>query len=404
MAKKQTNDISTSDHNLMKIGTKDLKKHLMGTIDINGAAIVVGRRGSGKTEICHQAIRDINLRDKEKKVKVEENGKEVTRVLPQLRTVYLNLSLLERVDLGGYPNVMGAGSQDYISFIMPDFYKAMCEGDQPVVAILDEVDKADPSLWAPLLEFVQFRSINGKVLKNLKAIFMTGNLLAEGGQKPSPPLLDRAEKYLVEPDYTEWLHWSGTEGRIHPSITAFINDNPKYLFGGIDLEDKYSDTSPRSWTIASRILTAGDALGWDTQLLSDKVAGCVGKQAAVHYDVYFKHFHKLSPIVAKVFEGKEKEAITAIVNQDPHARIVATMMVASKYAMLLDKALENGGKKGPPVTKSVGNFLSAMPPEIALVCIRSNLSITKLMAAGIDESPEWKRMIDDLVKMITGRN
>ena len=388
MAKKQDTNIAVSDHNLMKIGTKDLKRHLMATIDIGGSSIIIGRRGSGKTEICHQAIRDVN--------KNKKNAKPP-------KTVYLNLALLERVDLGGYPNVMGSGSSEYINFILPSFYRDMCETDEPVVAILDEVDKADPSLWAPLLEFVQFRSINGHKLKNLQSIFMTGNLLAEGGQKPSAPLLDRAEKYLVEPDYNEWLNWSGSEGRIHPSITAFINDNPKYLFGGVDLEDKYSDTSPRSWTIASRILTKGDELGWDTQLLSDKVAGCVGKQAALHYDVYFKHFHALSPIVAKVFEGKEKEAIADVAKKDPHAKIVSSMMVASKFAAILDKELEKSSKKHPAVTKSVGNFLSSMQEEVALVAIRSNLQMTKLIQMGIDVTPEWKDKIESIIHMITGR-
>ncbi len=168
----QQQNMATSDFNMEKLNTKDLSEHVAASIKMGGNLAVFGRRGTGKTEISKQEIRKADLQE-----------------------VYINLSVMERVDLGGYPNVMaGAQQKKFVDFLMPQFYQAMIEGKKGVVALLDEVDKADPSLWAPLLEFTQFRSINGTPLPKLQAIIMTGNLISEGGARPSLPLLDRAEK------------------------------------------------------------------------------------------------------------------------------------------------------------------------------------------------------------------
>jgi hypothetical protein len=269
----QPPQLSSSDFNLEKLNTKDLSEHVASTIQIGGNIAVFGRRGTGKTEISKQEIKKANSHE-----------------------VYINLSVLERVDLGGYPDIMGRNAaisearRKFVDFLLPQFYEPMLEGKQSVVALLDEVDKADPSLWAPLLEFTQFRSINGRKLPNLGAVIMTGNLISEGGARPSLPLLDRAEKYLVEADATSWLEWAGKSGHIHSSITAYVYDHPKDLFGAVDPEDRYADPSPRGWARASEILHKGEEKGWSPTLLNKKVCGCVGKDAGIRYSNYYEHY------------------------------------------------------------------------------------------------------------------
>src|SRR5208282_4961589 len=118
------------------------------------------RRGSGKTIIG--------------KTSIKESG---------CKEIYMNLSTMERPDMGGYPNFFAA-KQDrhFVDFLLPYWYQDLIEGDTPCVALLDEVDKAEAALWAPLLEFTQFHTINGNKLPNLRAVIMTGNLQSEGGQ------------------------------------------------------------------------------------------------------------------------------------------------------------------------------------------------------------------------------
>lgn len=365
--------MTSSDFNLEKLSTKDLGEHVGATINVGGNIAIFGRRGTGKTEISKQEIRKAD--------KVE---------------VYINLSVMERVDLGGYPNIM-AGSQQkkFVDFLLPSFYELMIEGDREVVALLDEVDKADPSLWAPLLEFTQFRSINGRRLKNLSAVVMTGNLISEGGSRPSMPLLDRAEKYLVEADASAWLDWAGKCGKIHPSITSYLTDHPNDLFGAVDPEDRYSDPSPRGWTRASEILHKGEALNWNSTVLNKKVSGCIGKDAGIKYSNYYEHYQQLLPMVENIFKGKD---VSSKYNAlEPTKKLVACMITCARLATQLDQLKNNEHLDS---ISYVGKFLQKVSHENALVAIRSQIQMSRLIQFGIDDQPEWAKVIADVSKSL----
>lgn len=373
MAKKDTTSQVMSDFNMEKLTTKDLAKHCEATIHLGGNLAVFGRRGSGKTEIAKQEIKKAGAKE-----------------------VYVNLSVLERVDMGGYPNIMAAQQQKkFVDFLLPTFYEFMIEGKEPVVALLDEVDKADPSLWAPLLEFTQFHSINGRKLPNLAAVIMTGNLISEGGNRPSPPLLDRAEKYLVEADVQSWMEWAGKMGRIHPSITAYINDNPKDLFGAIEPEDRYADPSPRGWDRASQILRKGEEKGWDSALLNKKVTGCVGKDAGIKYSNYYEHYQQLLPMVEEIFKGKDISKQYKPL--DPGKKLVATMITCARLANQMD---DSKGSEGPASIKHVGKFLQYVEHENVLVAVRSQIQIERLVKYNLDEHPNWKEILSKINKQV----
>lgn len=372
----QNQTMSTSDFNLEKLNTRDLSDHISASIQIGSNVAVFGRRGSGKTEISKQEIKKAGMHE-----------------------VYINLSVLERVDMGGYPNIMAASQkQKFVDFLLPQFYEPMLEGKKGVVALLDEVDKADPSLWAPLLEFTQFRSINGKVLPNLKAIIMTGNLISEGGARPSLPLLDRAEKYLVEADVTSWLEWAGKSGHIHPSITAYIQDHPKDLFGAVDPEDRYADPSPRGWARASEILYKGEARNWNSALLNRKVCGCIGKDAGIKYSNYYEHYQQLLPMIENVFEGKD---ITAKYNSlEPTKKLVACMITCARLATQLDNAKDG---KLPVTVKHVGNFLQNVSYETVLVAVRSQIQLDRIINFSLDEQPEWEPLLNKIKEQVLSK-
>jgi hypothetical protein len=369
----QQQTMSSSDFNLEKLNTKDLSEHVASSIQVGGNIAVFGRRGTGKTEISKQEIKKSGMRE-----------------------VYINLSVMERVDLGGYPNIMaGAMQKKFVDFLLPQFYEPMLEGNRQVVALLDEVDKADPSLWAPLLEFTQFRSINGRVLDNLQAVIMTGNLISEGGSRPSLPLLDRAEKYLVEADATSWLEWAGKSGNIHPSITAYITDHPKDLFGAVDPEDRYADPSPRGWFRASDLLYKGEDRGWNTGLLNKKVCGCVGKDAGIKYSNYYEHYQQLLPMIEDVYQGKDVTARYGVL--EPTKKLVACMITCARLATQLDQCNEN---EPPQSVKYVGKFLQKVAYEHVLVAVRSQIQIDRLVKFNLDEHPDWEMVLNKINKQV----
>src|SRR5579859_2848927 len=375
MAKKDNQQMATSDFNLEKLSTKELSEHVAASLKIGGNIMVFGRRGSCKTEIFKSEIKKSGMKE-----------------------IYTNLSVLERVDLGGYPDVMASQNRKkFVDFLLPSFYESMMEGNQEVVLLLDEVDKADPSLWAPLLEITQFRSINGRKLKNLHAIGMTGNLISEGGNRPSPPLLDRAEKYLVEADATSWLEWAGKSGNIHSSITAFIYDNVTELFGAVDPEDRYADPSPRGWARASDILFKGEESKWSFELLNKKVRGCIGKQAGIKYASYYEHYQNLLPMIEDIYRGVD---VSSRYNSlDPTKKLVSCMIVCSRLATQLDQVT---GKKLPVSAEYVGKFLQKVSHENALVAIRCQINLDRVVKFNLDDHPQWKPLLDKINESISG--
>jgi hypothetical protein len=373
MPTQQAQQMVTSDFNLQKLNTKELSEHVSTTIQLGGNLAMFGRRGTGKTEISKEQIKKLDFKE-----------------------VYINLSVMERVDLGGYPDVMAPSrNSDYVGFLLPRMYEEMIDGKQGVVALLDEVDKADPSLWAPLLEFTQFRSINGKKLPNLQAIIMTGNLISEGGQRPSLPLLDRTEKFLVEADASSWLDWAGKSGRIHPSIAAYVNDNRTDLFGKVDPEERYADPSPRGWDRASQILFQGEERGMNPYLLNKKVAGCVGKDAGIKYSNYYEHYMELLPMVDAIYNGKDVIGQYSVM--EPTKQVVACMIACSRLATQLD--LIEGGEL-PPSVRHMGRFLSKVSNENVLVAVRSQVQIDRLVKFSLDEHPEWANVLGKVNKEI----
>lgn len=373
MAQNQQQTMVTSDFNLQKLGTKGLSEHIAAAIQVESTIAVFGRRGTGKTEIAKYQIKKAGMHE-----------------------VYLNLSVLERVDMGGYPNIMGANLQrKFVDFLLPQFYEPMVDGKEGVVALLDEVDKADTSLWAPLLEFTQFHSINGRHLPQLKSIIMTGNLISEGGARPSLPLLDRSEKYLVEADATSWLEWAGKLGHIHPSITAYITDHPKDLFGNVDPDDRYADPSPRGWDRASQLLYKGESHGWSTTLLNSKVSGCVGKDAGLKYSNYYEHYQQLLPMIEDIYQGKDVSSRYAPL--EPTKKLVACMITCARLATQLD---QSEGNESHPSIRHVGRFLKHVSPENVLVAVRSQIQIDRIVKYNLDEHPDWEDILNKINKKV----
>lgn len=366
----------TSDYNLHKLSTKDLEGHLVRTIECGGNVFVCGRRGSGKSVLSRSSITAAGCDE-----------------------VYLNLSTLERPDIAGYPNFHAQGKK-YVEYLMPWFFEKLMEGDKKVVLMLDETDKAETSLLAPLLEITQFRSINGINLKNLQSCIMTGNLQNEGGSRPSLPLLDRAEKYLLEANPKDWLDWAGKTGKIHPSITAYISDNPGDIFGDVDPGDIYADPSPRGWESSSKVLMFGEKNQWPTDLMSAKVAGYVGKKIGVKYRAYFEHYQEILPVVEKIMKGEKTEKWDTF---EPSKKIVACMIACARSARLLDEAEEKGNKKGlPEQVITVGKFLSStVEPEMVLISIRSQIGIQRVIKHQMDEDKYWDKILEDISKRIS---
>jgi AAA domain (dynein-related subfamily) len=359
--------IAISDFNLEKLTTKQLERHIRTSVECGSNIAIFGRRGSGKTMIAKQIVKQLDLTE-----------------------VYMNLSVYERTDLAGYPDLLSPKEKRdrFVDYILPRIFEPMITGNQPIIALLDEVDKADPSLWAPLLEFTQFKSINGRSLPNLQSVIMTGNLIAEGGARPSLPLLDRAEKYLLEATPDAWLDWAASTNEIHASIRQYIVDHPNELFGPIDAQDNYADPSPRGWHNASKAISIGEEKNWSVDVLNEKVAGFVGKKAGLDYKIYYTNYKVLLPLVHAIYSGgdyyNDWNGLT------PTEKLYTTIIVCSRFASQLDAA-KNG--QLPPATRNVGRFIQHAGDENVLMGVRNSIQLSRVLQWNLDQIPEWNGVL-----------
>lgn len=360
---------------MQQINTKELSETLHATIEYGGNIFMCARRGTGKSFIGRRTIKDMGL-----------------------DMLYLNASTMERTDAMGFPKIFDAKDNDYIKFLLPYYYEElMKDNGSPVVVFFDEIDKMDQSVVAPLLEFTQFHTTNGRKMPNLKAVLMAGNLPNEGGQRPALPLLDRAEKYLIEASTTQWLDWAAKDGKIHPSITAYLSDHPDDLFGDTDPGDVYADPSPRGWHNYSNIVSFGEKNKWGHRILTNKASGCVGRKAGIKYAAYFDHYQVLLPIVEKVMRGEEIKGFNDL---EPGKRCVACMIVCSRLARLLDESAEKKKAKKdrelPKETETVAKFLRKVDPELALISIRAQIGLDRTVDLDLDQSPSFDAILKEL--------
>lgn len=366
--------MAVSDFNLERLDTKRLEKHVKASIEAGSNIAIFGRRGTGKTQISKQQIAASDHHE-----------------------VYMNLSVFERVDLGGYPDMLSPSEKKerFVNYILPRMYEPMIYGDKPVVALLDEVDKADQSLWAPLLEFTLEKSINGRKLPQLQTVIMTGNLISEGGARPSLPLLDRTEKYLVTASASSWLEWAATSNEIHPSIYQYINDHTTQLFGPVEADQNYADPSPRGWHLASKVLFIGERNGWNLNLLNEKVCGYVGKKAGLDYKIYYTNYKVLLPIIDMIFtDGNYQEDWKKLT---PTEKLYAATIVCSRFAGHLDA----GTPDNPPASiEMVGKFMQFCGHENVLASVRSQLKVTRIIRYDLDENPHWANILTKINRRV----
>lgn len=154
----------------------DEHKHFIKQYIQQGKNIMLaGKHGVGKTALINTACKELGL------------------------TVwYASAPLLDPdIDFGGIPVPnKKTGSLDF--FTKPELFKAE-------VLFLDELNRASPRTLNMLFEIVQFHSIHGKVLPNLKAVVTGINPPGAGAydvQTLDDALMDRFQAFLaVDPEY-----------------------------------------------------------------------------------------------------------------------------------------------------------------------------------------------------------
>jgi len=206
---------------------------------------------------------------------------------------------------------LSEGSQKSLKPYLNKVLANLPEG-KPIVFLFDEVDKAASETMQTLLEFLQFRSINGRKL-DIKACLLTGNLPDEhaASQQISHAITKRCKSYKLQLDFNQWREWAYGHA-VHDLVVGFLTANPDFLHKTPPDGDPtaYALPSPRTWTDVSDSLWAlekdnqfqklnGEELAGLQKLL---IAGSVGDTAAIKFVNWFKYYRKMDPVVEALLE------------------------------------------------------------------------------------------------------
>lgn len=268
--------------------------------------ILLGRRGTGKTAIAMQAALECGF-----------------------KIIYINLSVLERPDLAGYPDLHS--DQDVITFKSPFFLPKLKKNEKPNSIILfDEVDKASPDVTAPLLEILQFKKINGQPI-NAAGCILTGNLIQEGAYSNliSSALLDRGAKFVLNFNFDRWLDWAKENG-VHDLILGFLRHKPELACGKIE-DTAFASPSPRGWTLASEALVKAKQLKMaDTDTAVSIIAGYVGYEAAIQFKIWYEYYRKYEGFVQQAIDDGEMHLEYASLNMTERIVFVISCCLYAK--------------------------------------------------------------------------
>lgn len=125
------------------------KARLEQYLKLNYNVLFSGRHGVGKTEVIKSVFDGAGLRWK-----------------------YFSASTLDPwVDFVGIPKVMDRGESPYLDLVRPKFI----QDDEIDAIFFDELNRAPDKVLNAVMELIQFKSINGYKLKNLKVIWAAIN-------------------------------------------------------------------------------------------------------------------------------------------------------------------------------------------------------------------------------------
>ena len=194
----------------------------------------------------------------------------------------LRLSLLDNVDLRGFPHMV----EGQMHFAPPVFLPRDMESSG--VLFLDEMNVAPPSVQASAYQLVLDRRIGEYRLPDGWAIIAAGNREADQGitYTMPAPLANRFTHIDFEVNLMDWRKHA-VKHKFRTEVVNFINFRPGLLY---DFDpDKRAFPTPRSWEFVSRIIDDEEEKDVERALIS----GSVGDGAAAEFAGFLKIYRNL---------------------------------------------------------------------------------------------------------------
>lgn len=210
-----------------------------------------------------------------------------TKMKLELRDV--RLSLMDPVDLKGFPTPAKAGTKNVMSWLPPDFLPIKGKG----VLFLDEMNSAPLSVQAAAYQLVLDRRIGNYELPPGWSVVAAGNRTTDRSVVHTMPaaLANRFVHLDYDVDTDDWLDWATAHG-VSFGTRGYIRYRPQNLVTNKIDAGMRAFPTPRSWYFADQVINSSVSSEVQLELLK----GTIGEGAAVEYLGYMRESTKLPPI------------------------------------------------------------------------------------------------------------
>ena len=249
---------------MKQLSIKKLSKYLnqLITHNIYSSLMLWGAPGIGKSSLVAQVAEDHNL-----------------------QLIDLRISQLAPTDLRGLPVV----NEDRSTWVPPEFLPREGKG----ILFLDEINMAPPAIQGIAQQLILDRKVGNYELPKDWFIWGAGNRkqdYASVFDMPAP-LANRFMHIEITAKFEEFIEYA-IKQKLDETIISFLKFRPNLLYK-ID-QNSPAWPSPRSWDIASKLLTAG--LDIDP---------AVGSACDAEYRSFVK-VYKTLPSIDPILSGKSK--------------------------------------------------------------------------------------------------
>jgi len=337
--------------------------------DARYPVMIRGKHGMGKSETVYQFAASVGLPVVERRASQMTEG-----------------------DLVGLPVIEG----NRTSWNPPDWYKEACE--KPVVLFLDEIDRATTEVRQGIFQLTDSRTINGHRLHPDTLIFAAVNGGTHGAQYAvndmDPAELDRWTVFDLEPSEEDFLSYAN--GKIHPMVWDFLNQNKSHLEHKGEFEPNKIYPSRRSWFRYNDALVKGDMLsdGEKSKANAQKIyhigLGFVGFEAAVSLKDFIVKY-EAQVTVEDILAGRLSKTKGFKLNDN---LALVEKLIQSKR---LTPALTQGEKE------NIARFFFALPSEAAMkfyTDINSNKDMLKFVLDFHKVSVDGKTVKDYIIDVM----
>ena len=231
------------------------------------------------------------------------NGKsstlpELGKLKPTHRTFYVDCTSLDLGDIM-IPMIMEIDENSkFVRYVTNEELGLHTDG--PVIIMIDEFGKANPSVKLALLRLILERKIGSYTLHPESIVYATTNKGSEGvGDMLAPHARNRLTVIQIRKSTNmEWIEW-GINAGIDHSLLGWCKDNPHLFASFEDVKDpdenpyifhpkqqRAAFVTPRSLHAASDILHQRHA--FDEQTLTSLLMGTIGDRGAMDLMAFVK--------------------------------------------------------------------------------------------------------------------